>query len=67
MATQAELEAAADELATSPKSMTSDNQTVTEHSLAEIDDHIDRKLSRDAASERRLGVSFFNTSPPGAV
>lgn len=67
MATQAELETAADELAQNPKAMSSDNQSVTEHSLAEIDDHIDRKLNRDAAANGRLGVRFFNMRPPGAV
>ena len=67
MATQAELEAAADELAAAPKQVTTDGMSVSEHSLKEVDDHIDRKLGRDAAANRQLGVSFFNTRPPGAV
>lgn len=67
MATQAELEDIADDAASNPHQVSADGVSVVGHSLKEIDDHIDRKLSREAATDGRLGVRFFNTKPPGAT
>lgn len=55
------------EAITGVKSATVDGQTVTGRDLRESIEADQYIAGKDAASNRRLGVSFFNTRPPGAT
>lgn len=57
----------ADANAAEPASMSADGVTVTNRSLKETDDHVDRVRNREAGRNGNLGVRFFNTKPPGAT
>lgn len=68
MATQEELEDAADDAAATPQAMSADGVSATARSLKELDDHIDRKANRAVSrtDSGGIGVKFFGLKMPGA-
>lgn len=62
-----ELEQQADELAMKAKQVSADGVSTVRRDLAEIDNHIDRKLSREVSRGRGIGVKFFGLKMPGGA
>jgi len=56
-----------DEQATKSQATSADGVSIQRRTLKELDDHYDRKSNREAATNGRLGIRFFNTKPPGAT
>jgi hypothetical protein len=61
------LEATFQDLAVNPKSMTVDGQTVTEQSLGEVGDAIDRVAADEGVRKKARGLRFSKIIPPSSV
>ena len=61
-----EVEAAIEQAAQEPKSVTSDGTTVTAHSLKDQIE-ADRYIESKNAAKKKLGIRLTRAIPPGAV